>query len=142
MIVAVVETAAAMPPMMFRQSEHAVDRAHRAADTRADGSTDHCADGAGIALPLFTFNLGVELGQISIAALVLPIVWQLRKNDGFVRRANTAKTIRQTNKRSSHREVLDLLHCRYLPGNPSASNPGSRYFRLSRLSRGELRKIA
>jgi hydrogenase/urease accessory protein HupE len=43
--------------------------------------------GTGIALPLFTFNLGVELGQISIAALVLPIVWQLRKNDGFVRRA-------------------------------------------------------
>ena len=49
MIVAVVETAAAMPPMMFRQSEHAVDRAHRAADTRTDRATDHCADRAGIA---------------------------------------------------------------------------------------------
>ena len=44
-------------------------------------------NGAGVALPLFTFNLGVELGQISIAALVLPIVWQLRKNEAFVRRA-------------------------------------------------------
>ncbi len=39
----------------------------------------------GIAGPLFTFNLGVELGQIAIAAVVLPIVWQLRKNPRFVR---------------------------------------------------------
>lgn len=40
----------------------------------------------GIAMPLFSFNLGVELGQIAIAALVLPIIWQLRKNDRFLRR--------------------------------------------------------
>ncbi|MEO7597450.1 MAG: HupE/UreJ family protein, partial [Opitutus sp.] len=33
--------------------------------------------GRGIALPLFTFNLGVELGQIAVASLVLPIMWQL-----------------------------------------------------------------
>jgi hydrogenase/urease accessory protein HupE len=39
----------------------------------------------GIVMPLFTFNLGVELGQIAIAAVVLPIVWQLRKREGFVR---------------------------------------------------------
>src|SRR5262245_29413295 len=39
----------------------------------------------GIVMPLFTFNLGVELGQVAIAALVLPIVWQLRKTEGFVR---------------------------------------------------------
>jgi hydrogenase/urease accessory protein HupE len=44
------------------------------------------SNGHGLAMPLFTFNLGVEIGQISIAALVLPIVWQLRKNPTFVRR--------------------------------------------------------
>jgi hydrogenase/urease accessory protein HupE len=44
------------------------------------------SNGHGIAMPLFTFNLGVELGQVSIAAIVLPIVWQLRKNPTFVRR--------------------------------------------------------
>ena len=42
--------------------------------------------GGGIALPLFTFNLGVELGQIVIAAAVLPVVWRLRKNEKFVAR--------------------------------------------------------
>jgi hydrogenase/urease accessory protein HupE len=42
--------------------------------------------GHGLAMPLFTFNLGVEVGQISIAAIVLPIVWQLRKSEAFVRR--------------------------------------------------------
>jgi hydrogenase/urease accessory protein HupE len=40
----------------------------------------------GIAMPLFTFNLGVEVGQIAVAAVVLPIVWQLRKNKTFVQR--------------------------------------------------------
>jgi hydrogenase/urease accessory protein HupE len=44
------------------------------------------SNGHGLAMPLFTFNLGVEIGQISIAALVLPVVWKLRKNPGFVRR--------------------------------------------------------
>jgi hydrogenase/urease accessory protein HupE len=44
------------------------------------------SNGHGILMPLFTFNLGVEIGQVSIAAVVLPIVWQLRKNTGFVRR--------------------------------------------------------
>jgi hydrogenase/urease accessory protein HupE len=42
--------------------------------------------GQGIGMPLFTFNLGVELGQIVIASAVLPIVWQLRKREWFVRR--------------------------------------------------------
>jgi hydrogenase/urease accessory protein HupE len=42
--------------------------------------------GQGIGLPLFTFNLGVEVGQIVIASIVLPIVWQLRKRTWFVRR--------------------------------------------------------
>ncbi len=41
-------------------------------------------NGTSIVLPLFTFNAGVEVGQIAIAAIVLPIVWQLRKNEKFV----------------------------------------------------------
>jgi hydrogenase/urease accessory protein HupE len=40
----------------------------------------------GVVVPLFTFNVGVELGQIAIAAVVLPVVWQLRKNENFLRR--------------------------------------------------------
>jgi hydrogenase/urease accessory protein HupE len=44
------------------------------------------SNGHGLAMPLFTFNLGVEIGQVSIALIVLPIVWQLRKNPAFVRR--------------------------------------------------------
>jgi hydrogenase/urease accessory protein HupE len=42
--------------------------------------------GTGIAMPLFTFNAGVEIGQIAIAAVVLPVVWRLRKNEKFVTR--------------------------------------------------------
>lgn len=43
-------------------------------------------NGSGLALPLFSFNLGVELGQIAIAAVVLPLLWQLRKQEWFLRR--------------------------------------------------------
>ena len=39
-----------------------------------------------IALPLFSFSLGVEMGQIAFAAVFLPVVWQLRKRPGFIRR--------------------------------------------------------
>lgn len=39
----------------------------------------------GVAMPLFSFNLGVELGQIAVAAIVLPIVWQLRKKETFLK---------------------------------------------------------
>jgi len=42
--------------------------------------------GRGLAMPLFAFNLGVELGQIAIAALALPIIWRLRRNETFLRR--------------------------------------------------------
>lgn len=31
----------------------------------------------GILVPLFSFNVGVELGQIAVAALVLPLIWRL-----------------------------------------------------------------
>ena len=37
-------------------------------------------------MPLFTFNLGVEVGQVAVAAVVLPLIWQLRKNEKFVQR--------------------------------------------------------
>jgi hydrogenase/urease accessory protein HupE len=40
----------------------------------------------GIVLPLFSFNLGVELGQIIIAATALPIIWKLRENPMFIAR--------------------------------------------------------
>ena len=42
--------------------------------------------GQGLAMPLFTFNAGVEIGQIVVAALVLPVVWKLRKNEKFLQR--------------------------------------------------------
>ena len=40
----------------------------------------------GIVLPLFSFNLGVELGQIMVAAVALPIIWKLRENPMFIAR--------------------------------------------------------
>jgi len=40
----------------------------------------------GIMLPLFSFNLGVELGQIMVAALALPVIWKLRENPMFIAR--------------------------------------------------------
>ena len=40
----------------------------------------------GIAVPLFSFNLGVETGQIAIAAVILPIILALRTRPLFVRR--------------------------------------------------------
>jgi hydrogenase/urease accessory protein HupE len=40
----------------------------------------------GILLPLFSFNLGVELGQIMVAAVALPIIWKLRENPMFIPR--------------------------------------------------------
>jgi hypothetical protein len=35
-------------------------------------------------MPLFSFNLGVEAGQILVAAIALPIIWKLRKNERFL----------------------------------------------------------
>jgi len=37
----------------------------------------------GIVMPLFAFNCGVEVGQILISALILPLFWHLRKNPRF-----------------------------------------------------------
>jgi hydrogenase/urease accessory protein HupE len=40
----------------------------------------------GIVLPLFSFNLGVELGQIMVAAVALPVIWKLWENPMFIAR--------------------------------------------------------
>ncbi len=40
--------------------------------------------GARAAIPLLSFNLGVELAQIAIAAVVLPLVWRLELRPAFV----------------------------------------------------------
>lgn len=36
------------------------------------------------AIPLVSFNLGVELAQISIAALILPLIWKLERRPSFM----------------------------------------------------------
>ena len=38
----------------------------------------------GVALPLLSFNVGVELGQIMVAAVALPIIWKLRASPVFM----------------------------------------------------------
>ena len=40
----------------------------------------------GIALPLLSFNVGVELGQIMVVAVVLPIIWKLRTSPVLIAR--------------------------------------------------------
>jgi hydrogenase/urease accessory protein HupE len=44
------------------------------------------SNGSGITVPLVSFNLGVEIGQMAIAAIALPIIWKLREHPWFVRR--------------------------------------------------------
>jgi hydrogenase/urease accessory protein HupE len=41
---------------------------------------------SGIAVPLVSFNLGVELGQIAVAAVLLPIIWCLSRKPDFAMR--------------------------------------------------------
>ncbi|MCI0661415.1 MAG: HupE/UreJ family protein, partial [Acidobacteria bacterium] len=36
--------------------------------------------------PLLSFNLGVEIGQIAIAALILPLIWKFKSQPTFARR--------------------------------------------------------
>lgn len=43
------------------------------------------SSGSGVAIPLLGFNLGVELGQLAVAVLALPLLWQLRKSSAFER---------------------------------------------------------
>jgi hydrogenase/urease accessory protein HupE len=42
--------------------------------------------GGSAALPLVTFNVGVELGQLFVALVALPIIWKLRRRSRFVTR--------------------------------------------------------
>ena len=35
--------------------------------------------GGGVALPLLSFNLGVEVGQVALAMIILPFIWQLQR---------------------------------------------------------------
>jgi len=44
------------------------------------------ANGASVVAPLFSFNLGVELGQLAIAALALPLIWKCRTSPALTRR--------------------------------------------------------
>ena len=44
------------------------------------------ANGSSIAVPLVSFNLGVEVGQIVIAGLVLPVIWKSRSKPAFLSR--------------------------------------------------------
>lgn len=48
------------------------------------------AGGAALLVPLFSFNLGVELGQVAVAALLLPLLWKLRDLPAFERHGRTA----------------------------------------------------
>ncbi len=41
--------------------------------------------GSGAVVPLIAFNSGVEVGQLAIAAIVLPLIWQLRRKPAFLR---------------------------------------------------------
>jgi hydrogenase/urease accessory protein HupE len=43
------------------------------------------AGGRALALPLFSFNLGVELGQLAVVAILLPLLWKLRTRRLFDR---------------------------------------------------------
>jgi hydrogenase/urease accessory protein HupE len=40
----------------------------------------------GVAIPLVAFNLGVETGQLAIAALILPLIWKLQQRAAFATR--------------------------------------------------------
>jgi hydrogenase/urease accessory protein HupE len=43
-------------------------------------------DGGDVVLPLLSFNLGVELGQLALAALILPLIWKLKRRELFLTR--------------------------------------------------------
>ena len=40
----------------------------------------------GLAVPLVSFNLGVELGQIAVAAILLPVIWHFSRKPNFAMR--------------------------------------------------------
>jgi hydrogenase/urease accessory protein HupE len=44
------------------------------------------ANNSSVVAPLFSFNLGVELGQLTIAAMALPLIWRYRTSPAFMKR--------------------------------------------------------
>ena len=44
---------------------------------------DISSGGTGILLPLLSFNLGIEIGQIAVASVVLPMIWRLNNKPEF-----------------------------------------------------------
>ena len=44
------------------------------------------SDGTSIVIPLLSFNLGVEIAQMALAAVILPVIWKLRERPQFVQR--------------------------------------------------------
>jgi len=51
------------------------------------------ARGAPILRPLLGFNLGVEAGQLAVAAIALPVLWQLRRVPVFARHGGRALSV-------------------------------------------------
>lgn len=41
------------------------------------------AKAGSVVVPLVSFNLGVEVGQIAVAAVILPLLWRLKKTPSF-----------------------------------------------------------
>src|SRR4029077_1876003 len=59
---------------------HYINGIHEQASSRQKASD---SGQFGIVVPLVGFNLGVEVGQLCVAAIVLPILWKLRRNPGI-----------------------------------------------------------
>ena len=47
-------------------------------------------DGGAVLLPLFSFNLGVEAGQLLVLAVVVPVLWWARQRPPFTPRVEPA----------------------------------------------------
>jgi hypothetical protein len=47
----------------------------------------------GVVMPLFSFNVGVELGQLMVAAVVLTLLWKLRSKPMFIARLAPACSV-------------------------------------------------
>jgi hydrogenase/urease accessory protein HupE len=41
--------------------------------------------GRALLVPLFSFNLGVEIGQVAVTAILLPVLWKLRSVEAYER---------------------------------------------------------
>jgi len=49
--------------------------------------------GSAIAMPLFSFNLGVELGQLAVMLIVVPVLFALRRWPAFASRGSTVLSV-------------------------------------------------